>query len=48
MRPFAKTGKPLWRTPAGNVSNGPMSYMLDGKQYVVTATSGGLYALALP
>ncbi len=44
----AKTGKPLWHVPAGNISNGPMTYELDGKQYVVAATNSGLYAYALP
>ena len=49
-----KTGAILWETelPAG-VSNGPMTYMADGKQYIVVAVSGRnfpgeLVALALP
>jgi glucose dehydrogenase len=49
-----KTGKILWEMalPAG-VSNAPMTYMVNGKQYIVVAVSGrnfpGEYvALALP
>jgi quinoprotein glucose dehydrogenase len=49
-----KTGAIVWemKLPAG-VSNAPMTYMSNGKQYIVVATSGngvpGEYvALALP
>ena len=49
-----KTGKIVWQMelPAG-VSNSPMTYMLNGKQYIVVAVSGRqfpgeLVALALP
>jgi len=49
-----KTGKIVWETelPAG-VSNSPMTYMVNGKQYIVVAVSGRnvpgeLVALALP
>ena len=55
FRAFDKaTGKIVWEIelPAG-VSNAPMTYMVNGKQYVVVAVSGrnhpGEYiALALP
>lgn len=44
-----KDGEILWhfKTPA-NQSNGPMSYMLDGKQWVLMAAGDTLYALTLP
>ena len=49
-----KTGKIVWEMelPAG-VSNSPMTYMVDGKQYIVVAVSGRnfpgeLVALAIP
>ena len=49
-----KTGKIVWEMllPAG-VSNSPMTYMANGKQYIVVAVSGRdfpgeLVALALP
>jgi len=49
-----KTGKIVWETelPAG-VSNSPMTYMVNGKQYILVAVSGRqhpgeLVALALP
>ena len=49
-----KTGKIVWEKelPAG-VSNSPMTYMVNGKQYILVAVSGRQYpgelvALALP
>ncbi len=49
-----KTGKIVWETelPAG-VSNSPMTYMANGKQYILVAVSGRTFpgeyvALALP
>lgn len=45
----AKDGKILWRYKAtANQSNGPTSYMLDGKQFVLLAAGDTLYAFALP
>ena len=42
-------GKILWHDRlADSVSNGPMTYELDGKQYVVVGASGMLYAYTLP
>ncbi len=43
----AKTGVKLWETPVGTgVVAAPMSYMLDGKQYVSVAVGwGGVYGL---
>jgi alcohol dehydrogenase (cytochrome c) len=40
-------GKPLWHSRIGNVSNGPQTYMLDGKQYVIAAAGDQLFAFAL-
>jgi alcohol dehydrogenase (cytochrome c) len=43
------TGKPLWHAGLGtNTSNGPETYMLDGRQYVVVGAGDTLYAFALP
>jgi alcohol dehydrogenase (cytochrome c) len=45
----AADGKALWHTRAGgNLENGPMTYQLNGRQYVVTAVGDVLYAWALP
>jgi alcohol dehydrogenase (cytochrome c) len=44
-----ETGKTLWHLNAGgDVNNGPMTYELDGRQYVVLAVDDTLYAFALP
>jgi quinoprotein glucose dehydrogenase len=49
-----KTGKIVWEMPLpAGVSNSPMTYMANGKQYIVVAVSGRdtpgeLIALALP
>jgi acido-empty-quinoprotein group A len=41
-------GKILWHAGlAGNVSNGPVTYMLDGKQYLVVGAGDSLYAFTL-
>ena len=45
----AKTGKPLWRFGAGgSIPSSPMSYSVDGKQYVAVSSANVLYAFALP
>jgi acido-empty-quinoprotein group A len=42
------TGKPLWHAGLGtNTTNGPQSYMLDGRQYVVVGAGDTLFAFAL-
>ncbi len=41
------TGKPLWYSHIGNVSNAPETYMLDGSQYVVTFAGDTLFAFRL-
>jgi alcohol dehydrogenase (cytochrome c) len=43
----AATGKPLWNTRIGQVSNAPQTYMLDGHQYVVCATGDMLWSFLL-
>ena len=44
----ASTGKPLWHSGLGtNTSNGPQTYLLDGRQYIVVGTGDSLYAFAL-
>ena len=39
--------KPLWHAHIGNVQNAPETYMLDGRQYVLVAASGSVYAFYL-
>jgi alcohol dehydrogenase (cytochrome c) len=42
------TGKPIWRQRLTQpVSNGPSSWMLDGKQYLIVGAGDTLYALTL-
>ncbi|MFL6446974.1 MAG: acido-empty-quinoprotein group A [Bryobacteraceae bacterium] len=42
-------GKILWHAGVGSsVSNGPMTYELDNRQYVVAAAGDSLYAFTLP
>ncbi len=43
----AKTGKPLWHTRVGAISNAPQTFMVDGKQYVMVATADQLWAFYL-
>ena len=43
----AANGKPLWHTRIGKVRNPPVTYVLDGRQYVVIATDDTLYSFAL-
>ncbi len=44
----AKTGEPVWHANLGEaVSNGPMTYELDGKQYIVAGAGDTLYAFVL-
>ncbi len=41
-------GKVLWHTNLGGiVCNSPITYMLDGRQYVVVASGDTLYAFSL-
>ena len=44
----ASTGKPLWHAGLGtNTSNGPQTFLLDGRQYIVVGAGDSLYAFAL-
>jgi alcohol dehydrogenase (cytochrome c) len=44
----AATGKPLWHAGLGtNTSNGPQTYLLDGRQYIVVGAGDSLYAFTL-
>lgn len=43
------TGNPLWQVYAGGRLTGcPMTYELNGRQYILTAVDSVLYAWALP
>jgi alcohol dehydrogenase (cytochrome c) len=41
-------GRTLWHAGTGRVGNSPMTYELDGRQYVLMSGGGTLYAFALP
>ena len=44
-----RTGELLWRASVGGQINaGPMSYAVNGKQYVAIAAGSALFAYALP
>jgi alcohol dehydrogenase (cytochrome c) len=43
----AATGKPLWHARLGSVSNAPITYALDGKQYLLVAANDTLYSFTL-
>ncbi len=43
----AATGKPIWHTRIGEVTNAPQTYMLDGHQYVIAATGDMLWSFLL-
>jgi len=44
----ATTGEPLWHSKLTSpVSNGPISYELDGQQYVVVAAGNSLFLFAM-
>jgi len=43
----ANTGKPLWNTRIGDVSNPPQTYMLDGHQYVIAAAGDTLWSFVM-
>jgi alcohol dehydrogenase (cytochrome c) len=45
----AESGDVLWRaTLGGQIASGPMSYAIDGRQYVAIAAGAGLFVFALP
>jgi len=45
----ARTGDLLWRASVGGqINSGPMSYAVDGRQYVAVAAGSALFTFALP
>jgi alcohol dehydrogenase (cytochrome c) len=42
----ATSGKPLWHTRIGNITNAPETYTIDGRQHVLVAVGDTLYAFA--
>src|SRR5581483_7934001 len=45
----AKSGKPLWHFNTGqNFAASPMTYAVDGKQYVAVAAGSDIFSFALP
>jgi alcohol dehydrogenase (cytochrome c) len=44
----ASNGRPLWHAGLGtNTTNGPQTFLLDGRQYIVVGAGDALYAFAL-
>lgn len=44
----ARTGAVLWKTSlGGQIAAGPMTYQVDGKQYVTIAAGHALFTFAL-
>jgi alcohol dehydrogenase (cytochrome c) len=41
------TGETLWHAPTGRVGNGPITYMMDGRQFVIVGAGNALVAFAL-
>jgi alcohol dehydrogenase (cytochrome c) len=44
----SSTGATLWHSGIGRVNNSPITYELDGRQYVLFGGGSALYAFALP
>ena len=44
----ARTGQLLWKASlGGQINSGPMSYSVNGKQYVTVAAGNAVFAFAL-
>jgi alcohol dehydrogenase (cytochrome c) len=43
----ATTGEPLWHSRIGGISNGPITYELDGLQYVIAGAGTRLAAFVM-
>lgn len=43
----AANGDILWHTRIGNISNGPQTYAVDGRQYLLVAVGDTLYAFVM-
>ena len=41
------SGKPLWHSHVGAISNAPETFMLEGRQYLLVAAGDTMYAFAL-
>ena len=41
------TGTPIWHSKIGNVTNAPITYKVDGRQYLLAATGDTLYAFVM-
>jgi alcohol dehydrogenase (cytochrome c) len=41
-------GTTLWHSGVGRVGNSPVTYELDGRQYILMGGGSALYAWALP
>ena len=41
-------GTTLWHAGTGRMGNGPISYQMDGRQFVLMGGGSALYAWALP
>jgi len=41
-------GATLWHSQIGRMGNGPITYELDGRQYVVMGGGSALYSFVLP
>ena len=45
----ARSGELLWRASlGGQVNSGPMSYAIDGRQYIAISAGTALFTFALP
>ena len=42
-----ENGDLLWHTRIGNISNGPQTYMIDGRQYLLVAVGKRLYSFVM-
>ena len=43
----AATGEPLWHSRIGTITNGPITYELDGQQYVTVASGSSVFAFVM-
>jgi alcohol dehydrogenase (cytochrome c) len=43
----ATTGEPLWHARIGTITNGPITYELDGEQQVVVASGNNVFAFVM-
>ena len=43
----ASTGEALWHSRIGQITNAPITFELDGFQYVVAASAGTLFAFVM-